>query len=437
MATARRKPTPPAKKPTRADERSEVHGVRVKSPARKRALENGGGASRPPAIKPGATGARKPARRAADERPRAPRSTKRSALPEAVATPHAPKRRARRARHDDGAENKRAAARGASTGHAPAKARRRAENNPLATSIGVGAALLAPSGELRALVRDVGSARPDHEPDTAGRVMELHWGDDVPSSRRSEGIVQRWVKRGDALLRHLAEHGAARHEYRADLKDGRFVWVDADGRVSAEAQVQVLCSWSRSTSALAMAWADPLVRAAGIGRVDGMPGERDDVDEEAAWRVAMEAADIARAEYLYRVTTPHAWYFLALSGLTFHPERASFSPSTPVGLVLRGLAEMRSAVESRAEPAEVVRHRIEGLGQALLLEAEYAYRGTDWVARLERAGRRLVSLGEQLPRASFKSVAAGQSSGEWLDRQETIDLSDAIALLEDEWALFA
>ena len=314
MATARRKPTPPAKKPTRADERSEVHGVRVKSPARKRALENGGGASRPPAIKPGATAARKPARRAADERPRAPRSTKRSALPEAVATPHAPKRRARRARHEDGAENKRAAARGAATGHAPAKARRRAENNPLATSIGlgVGAALLAPSGELRALVRDAGSARPDHEPDAAGRVMELHWGDDVPSSRRSEGIVQRWVKRGDALLRHLAEHGAARHEYRADLKDGRFVWVDADGRVSAEAQVQVLCSWSRSTSALAMAWADPLVRAAGIGRVDGMPAERDDVDEEAAWRVAMEAADIARAEYLYRVTTPHAWYFLAL-----------------------------------------------------------------------------------------------------------------------------
>jgi hypothetical protein len=248
--------------------------------------------------------------------------------------------------------------------------------------------------------------------------------------------VQRWVKRGDALLRHLAEHGAARHEYRADLKDGRFVWVDPQGRVSAEAHAQVLCSWSRSTSALAMAWADPLVRGAGIGRVEGIPAERDDVDEETAWRIAMDAADRASADYLYRVTTPHAWYFLALSRLTFRPERASWSPGTPVGLVVRGLAETRRAVESRAEPAEVVRNRLSGLGQALLLEAEYAYRSTDWVARLERAGRRLVSLGQQLPRASFNSVAA-HHAGEWLDRQATIDLSDALALLEDEWAMFS
>jgi len=105
--------------------------------------------------------------------------------------------------------------------------------------------------------------------------------------------------------------------------------------------------------------------------------------------------------------------------------------------VLRGLGETRRATESRAEPAEVVRRRLSGLGEALLLEAEYAYRDTDWVARLERTGRRLVQLGEQLPRESFYSVAAGQSGGEWLDRQATIDISDALALLEDEWALFA
>jgi hypothetical protein len=286
------------------------------------------------------------------------------------------------------------------------------------------------SGELRPFVGE------DPEPEPSGHVMELHWGDDVPSSRRSEGVVQRWVKRGDALLRHLAEHGAARHEYRADLQAGRFVWVDQEGRVSAEAQATVLCSWSRSTSALAMAWADPLVRAASIPRVEGMPAERDDVDEETAWRVAMNAADHASADYLYRVTTPHAWYFLALSALTFHPQRASFNPGTPVGLVLRGLAETRRAVESRAEPAEVVRDRLSSLGQALLFEAEYAYRDTDWVARLERAGRRLVSLGQHLPQSSFGAVAAGHGASEWLDRQATIDLSDALALLEDEWGHF-
>ena len=312
---------------------------------------------------------------------------------------------------------------------APAKprgARARVGQSPRAASVGQ----IDRSGELRPFV---GS---DPEPEPSGHVMELHWGDDVPSSRRNEGVVQRWVKRGDALLRHLAEHGAARHEYRTDLQAGRFVWVDPEGRVSAEAQATVLCSWSRSTSALAMAWADPLVRTASIPRVEGMPAEQDDVDEEAAWRVAMNAADHASADYLYRVTTPHAWYFLALSGLTFHPERGSFNPGTPLGLVLRGLTETRRAVESRAEPAEVVRDRLSSLGQALLFEAEYAYRDTDWVARLERAGRRLVSLGQHLPRSSYGALAAGHTATEWLDRQATIDLSDALALLEDEWSHF-
>jgi hypothetical protein len=263
--------------------------------------------------------------------------------------------------------------------------------SPLALSVAVA------SDELRTLPPEpeTEGRRGSAEPAMSGRVMELHWGDDAPSSRRPETLVERWVKRGDALLRHLAEHGAARHEYRADLKDGRFVWVDPAGHVSAEAQAQVLCSWSRSTSALAMAWADPLVRGAAVSRVEGMPAERDDVDEESAWRVAMETAERARAEYLYRVTTPHAWYFLALWSLTFHPDRATWSPSTPVGLVLRGLADTRRAIESRAEPTDVVRTRLSGLGRALLLESEYAYRGTDWVARLERSGRRLVQLAGQ------------------------------------------
>ncbi len=83
-----------------------------------------------------------------------------------------------------------------------------------------------------------------------------------------------------------------------------------------------------------MAWRDPLLAGAGIARIDGMASERDDVDEEGAWRVAMEVADTTRAEYLYRVTTPHAWYFLALRSLSFTPARGSFTPGTPVGLVL-------------------------------------------------------------------------------------------------------
>ena len=270
-----------------------------------------------------------------------------------------------------------------------------------------------------------------------GRLMELHWGDEPAQTVRSEGLIKRWVKRGDALLRHLAEHGAAKHEYRADLEQGRFVWLDEGGKVSAEAKARAICSYAKSTGVLSMAWSDPLLQGTAIARVGGLAAERDDVDEEEAWQVAMEAADATGAEYLYRVLTPHAWYFLALSGLSFTPAHVSFTPGVPVGLVLRSLSESRAAIESRAEPADVVRARLIGVGQALLQEATYAYRDTEWVPRLERTGKWMLLLAERLPRQSSATTAVERPAGEWLDREATIDLSQDIFLLEEEWALFA
>src|SRR5262245_60694005 len=170
-----------------------------------------------------------------------------------------------------------------------------------------------------------------------------------------------------------------------------------------------------------MGWADPLIRSVAIPRLDGLASELDNVDEEAAWRVAMQGAELSRAEYLYRVTTPHAWYFLALRRLTFTPERSSFNPGTPAGPVLRSLIETRQAIESRAEPAEVVRGRLTGVGRALLKEAAYAYRGTDWVARLTRTGRCLANLARRLPRESYTTVAAGRLVEEWLDQEATVE----------------
>ncbi|HVY45292.1 MAG TPA: hypothetical protein VHB21_05405, partial [Minicystis sp.] len=266
--------------------------------------------------------------------------------------------------------------------------------------------------------------------------MDLTW-DERGGESEEEALAARWVQRGEALLRALEEHGAARHEFRADLKDGRFVWVDPDGLVSAEANARVLLSWSRSTNALVMGWADPLVRSASVPRIDVLPSERDDVSEEEAWHIAMRAAEAVRAEFLYRVPAPHAWYFLALYGLSFTPASHAFTPSTPVGLVLRSLDETRQAIESRAEPAAIVRERLADVGAALLREASFAYRDTDWVARLERTGKCLVGLASRLPRPSFSAVAAGRSAEEWLTRDATLDLIQAIGLLEDEWSLFA
>ena len=221
------------------------------------------------------------------------------------------------------------------------------------------------------------------------------------------------------------------------MKDGRFVWLDHAGVVSAEAKARVLCSWSRSTNVLVMGWADPLVRSASTGRLDDLPPERDDVSEEEAWRVAMTAADVVKADHLYRVPAPHAWYFLALDEVTFAPASQEFSPSTPVHVVLRSLNQTRQAIESRAETASTVRERLADVGSALLREASFAYRETDWVARLERTGRCLMTLANRLPRPSYSSIAAGRSADEWLTREATLDLIQAIGLLEDEWTLFA
>jgi hypothetical protein len=273
--------------------------------------------------------------------------------------------------------------------------------------------------------------------------MQLHWGDTerpgpIEGRAPPEGrLIERWTLRGAALLRELEKLGAAGHEVRADLRERRFAWLRPDGRASVETQAEVLCGWSKSTKVITMAWADPVVRGASVPRIDWMPAERDGIDEEAAWRVAMEAAEACGAAYLYRTASASGWYFLSLGKLTASPAGPAVIPSNPAGLVLKNLDEARTAIESRAEPREVVRERLQGLGDALLHEAGYAYRGTDWVARLERTAKRLLALAGGLPGESFRSVAAGLCAGEWLDRDSTVELSRSLSLLEDEWALFA
>lgn len=247
--------------------------------------------------------------------------------------------------------------------------------------------------------------------------------------------ADRWSRRGDALLEALAAHGAGSHEVRAELREGRFVWIDPRGRVSAEARARVLCRRSRTTGALTMGWADPLVRSAAVARVDGMADERDAVDEEGAWDAAMEAADACGAEYVYRLDSPAAWTFLALDRLGFTPAEASFAPGSPVRAVLHALAVVRAAIEHGAEPVDVVRARLEALGAELRHQASFTYRDTDWVARLEPTSARLVGLARRLPRPSFGCVAAGRSATEWLLPDEASDLVAAVTLLEEEWTL--
>lgn len=279
------------------------------------------------------------------------------------------------------------------------------------------------------------------KPEKAGPASHAESSHAVQGAAQS-GLVERWVRKGQALGRLLAEHGAEKHEYRADLKDGRFVWMAPEGYVSAEAKACVLCSWSRSTHVLVMAWADPLVRYASVRRIDTLEDEHDNVGEEQAWKLAMEAAELSGAEYLYRVPTPHAWYFLGLRELQFDAALPSFRPTSPVGLVLRELVQAREAVESRAEPASVTSERLSDFGRALVHQAEYAYRGTDWVEHLLHTGRRLEELALGLKHFAAKqtqkasSVVVDAPLEQWLPRDRAVELIAAISGLEDEWQSF-
>ncbi len=251
-----------------------------------------------------------------------------------------------------------------------------------------------------------------------------------------DALVERWAQKGAELLQALEAHDAHNHEYRVDLKDGRFVWVDPDGRVSAEAHARAICSYAPATSSLTMAWLDPLLASSSVPRVDRMASEYDDVDEEGAWRIAIAAAAAVNADYLYRVAAPNVWYFLTLTNLSFQPIRASFTPSTPAGLVLSELGECRTSLRTRAEPAAIIRERLTRIGSALTHESEYAYRGTDWVARLSRTGKRVTKLATSVPIPSFDAVAQGANTSEWLTAELAHELDNTLRMLEDEWKLF-
>lgn len=273
-------------------------------------------------------------------------------------------------------------------------------------------------------------------------LSNLDWDDGRPSSPETipelaPGLVSRWVERGQELLLKLQAMEAAEFEYRADLRDGRFVWLSPEGHVAVEAKAQVLCSWSRSTSVVVMAWVDPLMREVSITRIDGMPSEMDDVDEAGAWHAAMSAAEACTAEYIYRVPTPHASYFLALWEVRPSAIDSGFCPSTPVGLVLRGLSEIRGAIASRAEPSDVVRERLVNAGSAFVYQADYAYRTTEWVGRLKRTGETLTKLSRRLSPPTYSTIAAGRPAEEWISPEIAFELVAAVALLEDEWSAFS
>lgn len=273
-------------------------------------------------------------------------------------------------------------------------------------------------------------------------VENVDWED----GREPVSPLMHWQLAERQLEARLIELGAAGLPARFELKEGRVVWLDITGLAVAEARAQVIASWSHAPihdtavslgrGLLVMAWADPVLAGAGIAKQDEM-GDSIPVDLPTARELALRAGEGSGAEFVKNITSPQGEHFLALRTLRPSLGAAPVTPGTPVGMVLRGLADLRRSVSQRDEPTDVLRARFLSLGKTILVQSEAAYKDSEWVGRLQRAGKVLTQLAGRLVPPTFTAIAAGRQADEWLAQSVAVDLIDAIKLLEDEWGAFA
>jgi hypothetical protein len=250
-----------------------------------------------------------------------------------------------------------------------------------------------------------------------------------------------WEQSERHLEKALADLGATKEHPRLDLKEGRVVWLDGAAVPMADARAQVIATWLRGAGVngvgtLLMAWADPVLSHVAVARLEEM-ADAIDVDQPTARELALHAADGTGAELVLGVEAPHGEHYLALRALRPAPGAAPVTPGSPVGLVLRGLADLRRSVTQRDEPTDVLRTRFLGLKKSILAQAEGAHRESEWAGRLQRAAKVLGHLAGRLVPPTFTAIAAGRPADEWLGQSVAVELIDALKLLEDEWGAFA
>ncbi len=268
-------------------------------------------------------------------------------------------------------------------------------------------------------------------------VENVDWED----GREPLSPLMHWQLSERQLDGRLSEIGAAGCTAKFELKEGRVAWLDALGVAVAEARAQVVATWIRTPAELGhgllvMAWADPVLAGGGIAKQDDM-GDSLPVDLPTARELALRAAEVSGAEFVKNIESPQGEHFLALRALRPSLGAAPVTPGTPVGMVLRGLADLRRSVAQRDEPTDVLRARFLSLGKTLLAQGEGTYKDSEWVGRLQRAGKVLTQLAGRMVPPTFTAIAAGRQADEWLAQSVAVDLVDAIKLLEDEWGAFA
>ncbi len=283
-------------------------------------------------------------------------------------------------------------------------------------------------------IRTVATPRPDLRIPSIS-VENVDWED--TSDWTTLSPLARWARTERELKKRLEELGSVGHGCRADLREGRFVWVDEVGSAIIEARAQLVCTLGLPSLALTMAWADPILSSVAVPRVADIVDEQIVPDDETAREIAMRVADACGAEFVYRMPAPHVDYFLALRSLRPTAGGAVVTPGSPVGMVLRGLADLRRSLASRTEPTNELRARFHRIGKSLTEHAESDFKETEWIGRLGRAGKVVMSLAVRLAPPTYTAIAAGLTADEWLAQSVAVELTDALKLLEDEWGAFA
>lgn len=266
-------------------------------------------------------------------------------------------------------------------------------------------------------------------------VENVDWDDASDAAYLSP--LSRWARLERELMRRLKELGVAEPRCRVDLREGRAIWMDAAGTPVVEARAQVLCTLALPSLALTMGWADPVLECVSVGRFDAVPDEQNLLDDESARDIALRAADASGAEYVFRMPAPNVDYFLGVRALRAAAGAQSITPGSPVGLVLRGLADLRRALTQLAEPTLGLRARFLELGRLFGDRAATDFKDTEWVGRLQRASKLLTTLAARLTPPTFTAIAAGFPAADSLSKDVAIELTDALALLADEWSAFS
>lgn len=242
-------------------------------------------------------------------------------------------------------------------------------------------------------------------------------------------LVERWQERQKQLARLLEGHGAADAQRQVGWDTGRIEWVEPDGFVRVTATMKALCSYSFEEESLMMAWANEgLEPHAVVDAVPEVPDLVENCSEGEAWLWAMNLADAADAEYLYRIASPGYLVFLGLWQVAPVVTEEEIEEGSPQSFVLDLLDSLRAALQNQAHDPTALRRLFINQGESLHHNAQYLYSDRSDGGLLRRTGDTLIEIGKSLGQRRFGLLPPAHLSDE-----EMAEIARRMSRLRAAW----